>query len=95
MELPWVNILIFVLFVVGLFFAMQSRKPQVQRKCNHCGSQKMVQISHETLDTRTIDRSGAGGFLPGNDIRLQVEQDVTYRCEACNKKSTFRVTQTS
>ena len=95
MQLPWINILIFTLFVIGLFFAMQARKPRTQQKCKHCGSLKMIQISHETLDTRTVDRSGAGGFLPGNDIRLQVEQNVTYHCEVCNKKSTFRVTRTS
>ncbi len=93
MQLPWFSILIFILFVIGVTISLRARKSSVERKCEHCGSLKIVQISHETLKTRTVNRSGAAGFMPGSDIRLQIEEDVTYRCQMCNQKSTFRITK--
>lgn len=91
--LPPFGLVIAALFILGVIISIRSRKSQIVRSCKNCGSNKLVQVSHETLRTKSVDLQN-GNFLPGADIRLQLEQDLTYRCEVCNQRSTFRVTST-
>lgn len=93
MSLPPFGLVIVALLLLGVIISIRSRKSSVVRLCSECGSSKMVQIGHETLSTKAVDLQN-GNFLPGADIRLQLEQDLTYRCEICNQTSTFRVTST-
>lgn len=93
LPLPPIGLIIALIFVIGLVISIRSRKSQIVRACKNCGSNKMVQVSHETLHTKPVDMHN-GNFLPGADIRLQLEQDLTYRCEVCNQLSVFRVTST-
>jgi len=93
MPLPPFGFFLAALFLLGLIITIRSRKPSITRPCEHCGSTKMTQIHHETLRTRTVDKQN-GTFLPGADIRLELEQDLTYRCGQCNRTSTFRVVNT-
>ena len=93
MQLPPFGIVLLALLIIGVVISIRSRKAEAKQKCTHCGSTKMVQINHETLSTKSVELQN-GNFLPGADIRLQMVQDLTYHCEACNQRSTFRVTST-
>ncbi|MEM7127184.1 MAG: hypothetical protein AAF702_12705 [Chloroflexota bacterium] len=93
MQSPSFVFVLLIMLIIGVTISIHSRKSTTPRKCQHCGSLKMEQISHETLNTKTVNLH-ENGFLPGADIRLEIEQDLTYRCQVCNRRTTFRITHT-
>lgn len=91
-QIPF-GLIILLVFAVAVAITLRTNKSRTVRTCPHCGSQKMKQISHETISTKPIDLDNSR-FLPGADIRLQLEQDLTFHCQHCNRTSTIRVTST-
>lgn len=90
-QIPF-GLIIFLLFAVSVVITLRTRKSRYVQTCPNCGSQKMKQISHETLSTKPIDLDNSR-FLPGADIRVQLEQNLTFHCQNCNRTSTISVTR--
>ena len=93
MQPPPFGLVIFILFVCGVIIAVRSRKPQSAPSCPHCGATSLIELDRRTLDTRTVDLHSRK-FMPGADIRLQLDQEVSYRCTSCQQQSTVKVTET-
>lgn len=91
-ELTW--LVVGLLAAVALWSILRIfRRSKPSPQCPHCGSPKMVETERETKGTRTQEIVG-GGAMAGGDVRLQLEQDVTYRCQSCGKRATFSVVAT-
>lgn len=89
----WIPMIIVVAALVFGLAWLQSR-PKVQRQCRHCSAQMLLEIGRETLQSRTAEVVG-GGAMAGGDVRLQLDQEVSYRCQSCGKVSKFQVTTTN
>ena len=86
--LIWLTGVVFVVGVIFWIFKRTRPKPH----CPYCGSKEVVEISRETIGTRTLRflNSPAGG----EDIRLQVTSEVLYHCRDCDKRHTRTIRET-
>lgn len=67
---------------------------QVKLQCPECGSKDIVETNRETLGSRMIETSG-GGTPAGGSIRIQLDFELTHRCNICGEifKRKFSETQ--
>lgn len=93
MQLPPFGLVLLLLLLIGVIIAIRSRKSTIVPRCSYCGAQSLLEIDRVTMDTRTVDLH-SNKFLPGADIRLQLDQRVTYRCRDCHKTTQINVTET-
>lgn len=86
--------IVLVGIAVGLWVTQKMGSAGSSPKCKHCGANELVEVKRETVGTQTVEQHG-GGMGGGGDIRLQTEDEVTYRCSACQQTSTFIVRRTN
>lgn len=86
-------IIMLVVFVL-LFVTVFAKRNKSGAFCPHCESTALVEIGRQILDTNTIEQHG-GGYGGGGDIRIQTQEEVTYRCNNCQKNSTVIVRKTN
>lgn len=86
------------LFVVAVILIAASvvallRRGQSKPHCPYCNSTKIEELDRKTLASR-MQEFFNGGFGGAGDIRLQLDLELTYRCQACAKTFKRQVRQT-
>lgn len=93
MPAPPFGLVLLILLLIGVIIAIRSRNSRAAPSCTNCGAKALVEVDRVTLETRSVDLHN-NKFMPGADIRLQLDQEVTYRCTACHKTMRVKVTET-
>lgn len=87
-----VPVLIVLAVLVWLF--MRIWKNHAVYKCSHCGAVDLVEAGREVVDTKTVEQQG-GGYGGGGDIRVQMQEEVTYHCNNCQRRTTATIRKTN
>ena len=93
MQISWILIILGSFVIAAIIRIITNRKAKLTAPCPQCKSPNVLETNRETTDTRSIQRFWAGTGA-GADIRLQLDMDLTFRCQNCGHKFTRNFTQT-
>lgn len=87
-------IVLLVMFLGILFFNLAQRSNAKEtHRCPKCDSTDVIEVDHQTVDSRTVIPSG-GGSPAGGDVRLQLEMKLFMRCKQCGNGFETKTTRT-
>ncbi len=87
-------LVLLAMFLGILFFNLYQRNTTKEvHKCPKCDSLDVIEVDHQTVDSRTVIPSG-GGSPAGGDVRLQLDMKLFLRCKSCGHGFQTKTTRT-
>jgi hypothetical protein len=93
-EMPrYVLVIVGALVLFAIYLNTTQRGKGGKAICANCESSDVVEISRETVGTRTVQPQG-GGTPGGGSVRLQLDIEAKYHCRNCGSSFSRRFTET-
>lgn len=93
-EMPrYVLVIAAALVLFALYLNTTRRGDKIKVVCANCESKDVVEVSRETVGTRTVQPHG-GGTPGGGSVRLQLDIEAKYHCRSCGNSFSRRFTET-
>ena len=93
-EMPrYVLVIAAALILFALYLNTTRRGNKIKVVCPNCEANDVIEISRETVGTRTVQPQG-GGTPGGGSVRLQLDVEAKYHCRNCDHSFSRRFTET-